>query len=51
MPSSILAHYPYRPDSYDELFGEDGVRPHWQEFLDHIDEVSADTLKAVSYTL
>ncbi|MBK7846831.1 MAG: circularly permuted type 2 ATP-grasp protein [Zoogloea sp.] len=46
MPSSILAHYPYRPDSYDELFGEDGVRPHWQEFLDHIDEVSADTLKA-----
>ncbi|KAB2966994.1 circularly permuted type 2 ATP-grasp protein [Zoogloea sp.] len=46
MPSSILSHYPYRPDSYDELFGEDGVRPHWQEFLDHIDESSADTLKA-----
>ena len=46
MPSSILAHYPHRADSYDELFGEDGVRPHWQEFLDHIDEVSADTLKA-----
>lgn len=51
MPSSILAHYPYRPDSYDELFGEDGVRPHWQEFLDHIDEVSADTLKARSAQL
>ncbi|NML25077.1 circularly permuted type 2 ATP-grasp protein [Zoogloea dura] len=46
MPSSILSHYPYRPDSYDELFGEDGVRPHWQEFLDHIDESSADVLKA-----
>ena len=45
MSSSILAHYPYRPDSYDELFGEEGVRPHWQEFLDHIDESSADTLK------
>ena len=46
MPSSILAHYPYRPDSYDELFGEEGVRPHWQDFLDHIDEASADALKA-----
>ncbi len=46
MPSSILAHYPFRADSYDELIGEDGVRPHWQEFLDHIDESSGDTLKA-----
>ncbi|MDD3352035.1 circularly permuted type 2 ATP-grasp protein [Zoogloea sp.] len=46
MPSSILSHYPYRSDSYDELFGEEGVRPHWQEFLDHIDESSSDTLKA-----
>ena len=51
MTSSILAHYPYRPDSYDELFGEEGVRPHWQEFLDHIDEVSSDTLKARSAQL
>ena len=46
MPSSILSHYPYRTDAYDELFGPDGVRPHWQDFLDHVDESSADTLKA-----
>src|SRR5574343_976819 len=46
MPSSILSHYPYRPDSYDELFGDEGVRPHWQEFLDHIEESSGETLKS-----
>lgn len=46
MTSSILNHYPYRPDCYDELFGDEGVRPHWQEFLDHIEESSGETLKS-----
>ncbi|WP_374266231.1 circularly permuted type 2 ATP-grasp protein [Zoogloea sp.] len=46
MTSPFLAHYTYRPDSYDELCGEDGVRPHWQQFLDHLDESGSDILRA-----
>ena len=46
MTSPFLAHYTYRPDSYDELCGEDDVRPHWQQFLEHIDESGGETMKA-----
>jgi len=46
MTSPLLAHYTYRPDVYDELRGEDGVRPHWQQFIDHLDESGSDVLKA-----
>src|SRR5574343_1054677 len=46
MTSPLLAHYTYRPDVYDELCGEDGVRPHWQQFIDHLDESGSDVLKA-----
>ena len=46
MSSPFLAHYTYRPDSYDELCGDDGVRPHWRQFLDHLDESGSDILKA-----
>ena len=46
MTSPFLAHYTYRPDSYDELCGEDDVRPHWQQFLEHLDESGGETMKA-----
>lgn len=46
MTSSFLTHYTYRPDSYDELRGEDGIRPHWQAFIEHIEESGSDILKA-----
>ena len=44
MTHPFLAHYPYRPDSYDELIGDKDVRPHWQAFVDHIEETGTDTL-------
>jgi uncharacterized circularly permuted ATP-grasp superfamily protein/uncharacterized alpha-E superfamily protein len=47
----FLAHYPYRPDSYDELIGDKDVRPHWQAFVDHIEETGTDTLRARSAQL
>ncbi len=46
MTSPLLAHYTYRPEVYDELCGEEGVRPHWQQFIDHLDESGSDVLKA-----
>ena len=45
MSHPLLAHYPYRPDSYDELIGDEDVRPHWQAFVDHIEETGTDTLR------
>ena len=46
MTSPFLAHYTHRPESYDELCGEEGVRSHWQAFLEHLDESGSDVLKA-----
>ena len=51
MTHPFLAHYPYRPDSYDELIGDKDVRPHWQAFVDHIEETGTDTLRARSAQL
>lgn len=46
MPSPFRASYPYRPDSYDELLGADGVRPHWVQFMEHLEESGTDVLKS-----
>ncbi len=46
MARTLLAIYPHSPHRYDEMLSADGgVRPHWQQFFDHLDAVAPDEIR------
>ena len=46
MARTLLAIYPHSPHRYDEMLSADGgVRPHWQQFFDHLDAVAPDEMR------
>ena len=46
MARTLLAIYPHSPRRYDEMLAADGsVRPHWGQFLDHLDAVTPEEMR------
>lgn len=46
MARTLLAIYPRSPRRYDEMLAADGsVRPHWKQFLDHLDAVTPEEMR------
>ena len=46
MARTLLAIYPHSPRRYDEmLLADGGIRPHWQTFFNHLDEVSPEEMR------
>ena len=45
MARTLLAIYPQSARRYDEMLASDGtVRPHWQQFFQHLDQVSPEEM-------
>ena len=46
MARTLLAIYPHSPRRYDEMLTAKGeVRPHWEQFLNHIDAVAPEEMR------
>src|SRR5574343_92045 len=46
MARTLLAIYPHSPRRYDEMLSADGVvRPHWKQFLTHLDAVAPEEMR------
>ena len=46
MARTLLAIYPHSPRRYDEMLAADGsVRPHWNQFLSHLDAVTPEEMR------
>jgi uncharacterized circularly permuted ATP-grasp superfamily protein/uncharacterized alpha-E superfamily protein len=46
MARTLLAIYPHSPRRYDEMLAADGaVRPHWKQFLNHLDAVTPEEMR------
>ncbi|MBS1141808.1 MAG: hypothetical protein H6R13_3261 [Proteobacteria bacterium] len=46
MARTLLAIYPNSPRRYDEMLSADGtVRPHWKQFLNHLDALAPDDMR------
>jgi len=46
MARTLLAIYPHNPRRYDEMMLSTAeARPHWQQFLDHLDAAAPDEMR------